>query len=452
MEDKDANCRLRHGLNIHCLAHIFQYLNSVDLYTVGEMNGFYKQIINDLVISKHEFDFDKLYQRRITISQVFKRYGKQIRKFNFIDRNEKQTIEQLIKSINRYCATDQLKSAVIVCSRSVFLPTQFRKVEKLAFSGGGQLLAQLSGSLRRLRLDDIDLDPNFSWKKLINLREIYLSDVRGIKPQRFIHFLQQRPNLAIFHHDRYSFKDSTRDVCERLAQYCGNHVREYSGVMPTNQEDGDGEASEGNMFDFISGLKNLKKICLTTHQICGGDIIDAMKRLAENDTIEALCIKYTQHDRLNRQNADCIFLERPNLDGFDMMQFSRLKMVKIYGHGGRLDDTFFHGQICEQFKLLRVYSAQMLANVKHLTISSVAEDWNLIKVVPKLRYLILDLVLLTPKHAVQILLTLERILRKRNDGQTRGDFIEIKFERRDVYKLFDDINGRSTSIRLSMVK
>lgn len=450
MEDKDANCRLRHGLNVHCLAHIFQYLNSVDLYTVGEMNGFYKQIINDLVISKHEINFDKLYKRRITISQVFKRYGKQIRKINFIDRNEKHTIEQLIYSIHHYCATDQLKSAVIVCSRNVFLTNQFRKVEKLVFSGGGQLLAQLSGSLRCLRLDDIDLDPNFNWKKLTNLKEIYLSEVRGIKPQKFIHFLQQRPKLQIFHHDRYSFKDATQLVCETLAKCCGNQIREYSGIMPTSQEDA--EASEGNMFEFISGLKHLKKVCLATHQICGGDIIDAMKRLAENDSIEALCIKYTQHDRLNRQNADCIFLDRPNLDGFDMMQFSRLKMVKIYGHGGRLDDTFFHGQICEQFKLLRVYASQMLTNVKHLTISSVAEDWNIIKVVPKLRYLVLDLVLLTPKQAVQILLTLERILRTRNNGQTRGDFIEIKFERRDVYKLFDDINGRSTSIRLSMVK
>lgn len=40
IEDKDAHCRLRHGLNVHCLAQIFQHLNTKDLYEVGGMNEF----------------------------------------------------------------------------------------------------------------------------------------------------------------------------------------------------------------------------------------------------------------------------------------------------------------------------------------------------------------------------------------------------------------------------
>lgn len=52
MEDIDANCRLRNGLNVHCLAHIFQYLDSADLYTLGEMAKAYKHIINEFVIRK----------------------------------------------------------------------------------------------------------------------------------------------------------------------------------------------------------------------------------------------------------------------------------------------------------------------------------------------------------------------------------------------------------------
>lgn len=46
----DENCRLRHGVNVYCLTKIFRNLDILDLDTVGEMNGFYKRIIGDLVI------------------------------------------------------------------------------------------------------------------------------------------------------------------------------------------------------------------------------------------------------------------------------------------------------------------------------------------------------------------------------------------------------------------
>lgn len=47
MKDKDANCRLRHGLNFFCLAKVSQHLDGAELYTVGRMNEFYKGIIRE---------------------------------------------------------------------------------------------------------------------------------------------------------------------------------------------------------------------------------------------------------------------------------------------------------------------------------------------------------------------------------------------------------------------
>lgn len=73
-KDKDANCRLRHGLNVHCLALIFQYLGIQDLYEVGEMNEFYKEIIKDLVIGKYYINCN-LLGNLISIRQLFERYG-----------------------------------------------------------------------------------------------------------------------------------------------------------------------------------------------------------------------------------------------------------------------------------------------------------------------------------------------------------------------------------------
>lgn len=121
-QNKDANCRLRHGLNKHCLAEIFQYLNSVDLYTVGGMNEFYTKIINDLIIPDHSVNFYKLFEENITISQVFERFGRRMRKFfffcNLIPGDDSieppnYSIGQLIQLIALYCSPDQLKNVRI---------------------------------------------------------------------------------------------------------------------------------------------------------------------------------------------------------------------------------------------------------------------------------------------------------------------------------------------------
>lgn len=107
MENNDLNCRLRHGLNVHCLAWIFQYLDIMDLYTVGGMNDFYREIINDLVISKHEVRFCILLPK-ITIAQVFERLGTKFQKLNF-NGFHLENIEELVPLISQYCSIDQLK-------------------------------------------------------------------------------------------------------------------------------------------------------------------------------------------------------------------------------------------------------------------------------------------------------------------------------------------------------
>lgn len=84
-KDKDVNSRLRYGLNTKCLAHIFRYLDSVDLYIVSGMNDFYKQIINELVIPNHSVKFFQLFEKGISGAQVFERFGTRIQKIRIDD-------------------------------------------------------------------------------------------------------------------------------------------------------------------------------------------------------------------------------------------------------------------------------------------------------------------------------------------------------------------------------
>lgn len=100
---ENANCRLRHGLNVQCLGHIFQNLSCLDTYEIGEINEFYKEIIHDLVISKCEINHDSLSGAGIRISKIFERYGTKIENIIFDDINEVHAIQKLIQSIIQYC-------------------------------------------------------------------------------------------------------------------------------------------------------------------------------------------------------------------------------------------------------------------------------------------------------------------------------------------------------------
>lgn len=70
------------------------------------------------------------------------------------------------------------------------------------------------------------------------------------------------------------------------------------------------------MYSFLSGFKNVKKVILITDELCGTDIIDAMKRLAENDTIESLDISFCKR-LVSYPCAYCTWNSEPHLDNFD---------------------------------------------------------------------------------------------------------------------------------------
>lgn len=453
MEDKDANCRLRYGLNIHCLAEIFQYLDSVDLHTLGGMNNFYKKIINDLVIPKHEINFEYLRKEKIKLPDVFERFGSNIRKFNFIDNGSKHSVEQLIELITQNCAANQLKSAEIECGFRdgvrLNLPIQFRNVNKLqlrrTLHGGRVLLsAELSEFLRYLRLEDISLDSNFDWTKLTNVTELYLKKVRGLDAKNFIELLHHRPGLEVYHHDELdTFGGSIQDICKTVAQYCGDKIRNYCGVLPLN-----GGSSRLHSYDFISNFKNVKQVCLKTHQVCGGDLVNAMKKLAENDTVEMMNINYSMADWFVLPNVNCIFQLGQHSEYLDMKEFGHLKTLKIMWKG--CSGEFQNSEECYSFKFLSIYAPQILWNVRNLEIDTVAYNWNFITYATKLRQLKLLVDNISGIQAARILLALKVIIQKRRGGSIRRDFIRIKFLKRCVFELFAVMNDRTDCIVLRM--
>lgn len=438
MENRDANCRLIHQLNGHCLAKIFQCLDSVDLYTMADMNEVYYHIIHDLVIPRHTINFSQLHDTGISMAQVFERYGTKIKKFRFHEhlRDAEHSINKLSDLIYRHCAIDQLQSVEIACNldnpESIELPIHFRGVEKFIFRGNfKKLTVQLNECVRYLHISNAHLGPCFDWSQMQNLKEIYLNKVNGINVQSFVELCRRhRPKIETFkQYNLHNFSGgSIDDMCDAIAKYCGNEIREYHGMIYPM-----GQMLPLNLYGFLAKFTNINSALLVSNQMCFGDLIDGLKELAENDTIEILRIHYGGSER-NRVHVNCNFQEKPYLQrSVDMKQFNRLKMIRI---SGELNPNFAktrHRSVCNPFRILNVFGSRILSNVDQIIIDTVIEDLDFLKFATKLRYL--TLCDRPPTFNQQIAPILENIYEKRQKFSYKGDFIKVKFISQPNYLL-----------------
>lgn len=264
------------------------------------------------------------------------------------------------------------------------------------------------------------------------LTELYLSSVHNINIQSFIEFLRLRPNLEVFHHCD-SFKRSKEEVFEALAECCGNQIQDF--------QDGGRDIPP---LSFIAALKTLKRVHLPTNQYCGGDVVAAIRQLAQKDTIEKLKLSYYPFER---HNTNCILQKN---DVFGMKGFSHLETIDIRI---RYAANSSNRRVCDTLKLFTVYSSQILSHVENLIIdqkeSDVICDWNFIRFVPKLRNLIFIGGIPNSGQADKILSMLQTILQNRQNERSSGDVIKVKFSDDRVLNSFVEIAGHGDSIKLA---
>lgn len=449
LDDPDLNCRLICGLNRDCLIHIFQYLNTPDLYTIGGMNEFFKQIIiDDNIIQKHRVNFRQLLHRGNSIAEFFERYGSYIRRFYYNRGKYNDPIDSfqsLIQLITRHCSIDQLKDVSIIFEenfRRIDLPLHFQRVENFTFenmlNGTVLLSVPLAESLRYLQLHDVNLNLNFNWIELKNLKALDLDTVRGIDEQNFIEFLNQPTNIKEFRQTA-TFTNSAQDIFEAMAKNCGNRIqvfRDKNRYLPRPL----------TFYGFLSSFKNVKDVYVSSFNVCGADLIDPIKRLAEINTLEKLGIIVS-----SMNETGCAFQQGPNYGELHMRSFGHLKTITIRTHDVSKSN---HIDMCEPMKIFTVYSSQILLNVEKLIIlpmnCGAKWNWNFIQFAPKLRQLVFDQFEPTPNQAAKILSMLASILENRNSGEINSDVIELKLRDIASLEVFYELN-HNENIKLAKI-
>lgn len=209
--DLDADNRPRHGLNPHCLAHIFQFVDTKDLWTLyGGMNNHFKEVINDWLLQNYKIQIIET-EHPMNLTELFERHGKYIQKFAFISDYAK--MGNILQQIDQHCAVDQFKHTELEILTEIsfdilynqldqlinFPIHHFRKVETFWLKGVFPMLTRASlpqfESLRVLNLCQVEFVKDFDWTALKNVIELDLVQVVGINVDNFFQYIRQEPEL-----------------------------------------------------------------------------------------------------------------------------------------------------------------------------------------------------------------------------------------------------------------
>lgn len=368
--DQDENCRLIHGLNKHCLAESFQYLNDEELSQLGIMNEYYVDIINNYVIPDHAITID-YFKNRQHGEILLEKYGKQIKRFRFLGK-PKRHYESFLRRIVRYCDVDQLREISFNISElggSDRIPVNvnaaidhFRKVQRFYFQGLSYKPTTLNlpqfESLRLLDLYKVDMDPKFNWNNLFNLTDLSLARVKGINIENFINFIRRQPRLRRFVHMN-TFED-IQQIGTELANNCGIYMRVFRDIIEYEFVNGRivYKKRTNYTYRFLSDFVRLRDVLLVSDLICACDLKEPMARLSQNNDLEKLTIIQI----LSGQGdpADCFV---SNYFAYNLKCFNKLKSIHLHVRGGTGNGT------CKYMKLFTEYSAQIMTNVEIITLS-----------------------------------------------------------------------------------
>lgn len=420
IENKDANCRLRNGLNEDCLVEIFKYLDTKDLFNLGLMNNYYQQIINEYVIPKCHL---KLYGKFINpynnnIVAVLRMYGKNVK---YLEIYDLWNVSSLYLCIIAYCSIDHLQSLTLHFDDDTFGCTifpnpellanmipYFRQIKMLDLRLPGQMydflpVIEPSEALQILKLDrssnNILKNPRISISELHlgSLREYYV-DCRNI----FQFIIQRRPQLKCFSTTKTFEIGDLNFLGGILADYCGDSIKSFQDVSEDyhmTRRIGNYSKYEYTLieamvrYSFLSYFNCLKELTITT-MFNFRDLYRFLPDLAKIDKLEKLDIRMlsvtTEKSILKwKLHERHTFLFEPEI----LKTFTNLKKISFELPKYFRDMNFFIKYISKLMPEIQTIYIRKCLNKKCLEI---------LKLFPKLRKIYINRLLVEPRNIVNL--------------------------------------------------
>lgn len=409
-EVDDANCRLRNGLNVECLAKIFQYLQTKDLFNLGLMSSYYQHIIYEYVINKFHLKLcgSSINPYDNNIEAVLKMYG---RKVKWLEIYDLCNVDLLNRCILAYCSTDYLKCLTLHFEgqgifREVFPSTvqlallfpYFRQIKMLdvRFPEGNLyyclLVVKRLEALRILKLDRSSIEilkyAGISMLTELHLGRLlnYFSDCSNL----FLFLSELRPQLKHFSNTRTFEITELRIVGQILAKNCSDSIeifQDVPGRIGKYTRKTYSLRRAMTRYYFLPRFNNLKELTIAT-MFNYRDLYGTLLDMTKIDKLEKLDIRMqsvTTESEISKWKK-WVFNEPK-----DLRTFTNLKMV-----------SFEFPEYYEEMDFFIKYISKLMPAVETIYIRKClnSQCLDILKLFPKLRKLYVNRVLV---HAEMII-------------------------------------------------
>lgn len=299
------NCRLKSGLNEHCLLKVFDYLNLDDLLQVSKLDPHFKELILKWTIKKKTFfsKFNKLKDSSYSLEthksiQMLDIFGKSMRKIKMSGNHFSLWLETIMKHCEPATLTDvELSIFDYFRMNKDNLKVMYRctpfftNLQKFTFSQYVRqryqemctefltFISTTATNLQELELQMNSFDLRFL-KNMKNLRvlRLYLFRNSSYTITDLANCLGSNSRLQVF---KFSGVDNITSISDALSKYSPD-LTKFSDVNFGNPYHRLDEALI-DRYNFLSTFQHLNCVTLTSYTFCGCDIYYPLMTLATSN-------------------------------------------------------------------------------------------------------------------------------------------------------------------------
>lgn len=334
-------CRLRYGLNVNCLLHVFEYLREFDLINLCKMDVYYKELISEWIIKKKLVNLRRLEEQ----TEILNVFGKSMRKFTIYT----GSFKAMILLIRKYCEpgvlteihmeindcikhdkTDAYEMVHLTHLILLAMPffTNLRKLKFETYQSADRndvfnnFLTQISTTATNLQsLELVTLEPRCNWlQNMRNLVELRFLWRNGSSFDNLLCFLKTCPKLKVFEF-RHQLPNLT-SICNALTESCSEHLRVFSDIDESMSTLGHNQPLI-ERYAFLSKFSHLSHVTLMTYTFCGSDLYYALMSLAKKDIVKLKIVTAFSRNVILSDEVNKDIMRRR------LPQFARLNSVEI---------------------------------------------------------------------------------------------------------------------------
>lgn len=428
----EGMCRLRYGLNANCLLKVFDYLTPYDLVQVCKVDTYFKDLIMKWTIKKRKIHLGvlrpyaphnnpKAIENADKNVEIFRTFGKSIRKFRINVNNFKLCLETIMKYCEPATLTEvefeihhQFKNNDVdlnILRQSMPFFSTIRKFTFDAYYGSYEIFSEFltsvsttASNLQNLKIQEVDFHDG-CLKNMQNLHELRLhyQQSSSFSLDELTSCWRMNPRLKVFTFAGFHNITTVGDV---LSRYCSD-LEEFSDVNFCNPYDRLGLPTM-NRYNFLSTLPCLNSVTLSSYTFCGCDLYYPLMTLAAKNIAKLKVFMNNVRPIVLNEEERAQLMRRP------LPNFMCLETVEI-----EVMDTVTRQ--CDLRCQFMFHFMSQLKNLLHFTLIGMHTNkiYKILEIIPNIRTLdISKLSLLRLESEVRNVGKTLRRSRKSFDGKT----------------------------------